>query len=146
MQQAMPRHKDWSWTATVSQPPVEGMLGAPPFGGGCGQGPLHLLAPAVPTTELVIPDWLHVLMLGTLQAVAAVAADPGCPQGWGLAGCLPGPYLLHPADLSGLQPVCTATTESVHIRQAIKQSMVCIVNDKPVCSGEAKLHLRTHSR
>ena len=83
--------------------------GAHPLTGAAVRDP-YILAPAVPTTEPVIPDWPHALMLGTLQAVAAAAADPGCLQGWGLAGCLLGPYLLHPADLSRLQPVCTATT------------------------------------
>ena len=49
--------------------------------------------------SFVIPDWLHAWMLGTLQPGAAAAADPGCLQAWGLAGCLPGPYLLHPSGL-----------------------------------------------
>ena len=49
--------------------------------------------------SFVTPGWLHALMLGTLQAGAADAADPGCLQGWGLAGCIPGPYLSHPSGL-----------------------------------------------
>ena len=89
--------KDWPWTAILSEP-TGALFKTPPSAGGYGQG-----SPSMhqqnPTNELVIPDWLHALMLGMLQADADAAPDPGCLQGWGLAGCPLGPYLLPPSGL-----------------------------------------------